>query len=66
MLDYPNPTLIPLNGVVSLIACEATNLELLRKQEASERQLLEWKQDQLSETVALRGRLEEPGGTDPN
>lgn len=44
MLDYPNPTLIPLNGVVSLIACEATNLELLRKQEASERQLLEWKQ----------------------
>ncbi|CAJ1459889.1 unnamed protein product [Effrenium voratum] len=41
---------------------EAANLDLLRKQEAAERQLVEWKQDHLSETVALRGRLEETVG----
>lgn len=41
---------------------EASSQDLFRKQEAAERQLMEWKQDHLSETVALRGRLEETVG----
>lgn len=41
---------------------EASSMDLFRKQEAAERQLMEWKQDHLSETVALRGRLEETVG----
>lgn len=46
----------------SMAQMEASSMELQRKQEASERQLMEWKQDHLSETVALRGRLEESVG----
>lgn len=46
----------------SMAQMEASRMDLQRKQEASERQLMEWKQDHLSETVALRGRLEESVG----
>lgn len=46
----------------SMAQMEASSMELQRKQEASERHFMEWKQDHLSETVALRGRLEESVG----
>jgi len=46
----------------SMLQIEATSLDLARKQEESDRKLLELKQDHLSETVALRGRIEEAIG----
>jgi len=46
----------------SIMQVEASTMELGRKQEEGERKLMEVKQDHFSETVQLRGRVEETIG----